>query len=310
MIELEGVPGTTPIGFMAALGLLRVLGEDRELPVRLSWDHATPRLHGLEDRDELLKHLVAQMQGRHRDVEWTWAKTVKGNNGVQPEAYAQACREAEAKSERPERALAFLAGWATDASVNEKGAVRYTRLDLTSGKQRLIDNLRAVAASLESTSKAQAAFETALFGGPFEHQSSFGWDPSAIRQHAHEARAPTSLKRAGKRGWIWLAAESLAWHPVLPDAGRTRTTGCEAVNEGGMAYFWGLWSADAELGPGEARMLRALDFRSLARRPGVESLWTSTIAKSGNYSVLLPARRVHPPEQTRHSGQGAPVPGR
>ena len=114
-----------------------------------------------------------------------------------------------------------------------------------------------------------------------------------IRQHAHEAKAPSRLKPAGKRGWIWLAAESLAWHPVLPRADRAPTTGWEAVDGAGVAYFWGLWSA-AALGPDEARMLRALDFRTLARRSGIESLWASTIGKSGKYSVLLPARRVHP----------------
>lgn len=295
MIELKGIPGNSPIGFMAALGLLRVLGEDRELPVRLSWDHATPRLHGLEDRDELLEHLSAQMQGRHRDVEWNWSKTPKG---VSPETYAQACQEAETKAERTERALAFLAGWATDASLNDKGLVHYTWLDMTSGPQRLIANLRAVAESLEPPDEARQAFDNALFGGPFEEQHSFGWDPSTIRQHAHEAKAPSRLKPAGKRGWIWLAAESLAWHPVLPRADRARTTGCETVDEGGMAYFWGLWSAAAELGPDEARMLRALDFHALARRPGIESMWASTIGESGNYSILLPARRLHPSPRT------------
>jgi len=295
MIQLEGIPGTTPIGFMAALGLLRVLGEDQGREVRLSWDHATPRLHGMAGREELLNALTSQIEGRHRDFEWNWADTAKG---MTPDTYAQACRNAEQQATRPARALAFLAAWGTEASLNDKGLIRYTWLDMTSGRQRLIANLRSVAAFLEASRRARGAFESALFGGPYENQSSFGWDPATIRQHAHEARAPTDQKPAGKSGWIWLAAESLAWHPVLPRGDRARTTGCETLKSGGdMSYFWGLWSPKAELAPDEARMLRAMDFRALSRRPGVESLWASTIGKSGNYRILLPARRVHPQER-------------
>ncbi|WP_435103729.1 type I-G CRISPR-associated protein, Cas3-extension family [Arhodomonas sp. AD133] len=289
MIELDGLPGTTPIGFMATLGLLRVLGEDQGLPVRLSWDQAKPRLHGLADREDLLSVLVTHMQGRHNDFEWNWADTAKG---VTPENYSLACDEAAHRASSPRRALAFLSAWATDTSVTDDGLVRYTRLDMTSGRQRLIADLRKIAATLETPEEAEGAFHRALFGGPYEDLSSFGWDPATVRQHAHEPRAPTKVKPAGKSGWIWLAAESLAWHPVLPRSDRAVTTGCEVLEGQGMSYFWGLWSASAELGPEEVRFLRALDFRRLSRRMGVESLWSSTFGKSGNYTMLLPAQRT------------------
>lgn len=290
MIELEGIPGTTPIGYMAALGLLRVLGEDQGLDVRLSWNHATPRLHGLDDREMLVEALTDHMQGRHTAYEWNWAKTAKG---IMPDTFARACREANEQAERPERALMFLAAWGTDTCVTDDGLIRYTRLDMTSGQQRLIANLRSVAAALEDLQTGRKAFHSALFGGPYEDQSSFGWDPSTIRQHAHEPRAPTKLKPAGKSGWIWLAAESLAWHPVLPQGDRARTTGCEPLEGHGMSYFWGLWSVNTELGPDEARFLRSLDFHGLSCRSGIASLWSSAFDKSGNYTILLPASRIN-----------------
>ncbi|MFW6094705.1 MAG: hypothetical protein ACODAC_12085, partial [Pseudomonadota bacterium] len=205
--------------------------------------------------------------------------------------YSTACQEA-GTSENPRRALAFLAAFGTDGAITDDGRIRYTDLDLTSGRQKLIQDLRGLAKHLAEPDIARTAFRTALLGGSYQPQATFGWDPVAVRRHALESRAPNKSTPPGKPGLVWLAADALPLHPVLPHNGRTRTTGCEHIEGIGKAYFWGLWSDDAHLNIDEARFLRALDFPSLSERMGVVSLWASEVGRSGNYGALLPAARL------------------
>jgi hypothetical protein len=282
MLILSGISGASPIGFMAAAGLLRVLAEDCGLIVRLGWRNGLAALEGVE-KETLLETLAAHMQKRHEAFEWNWAPSAKR---MLPEEYARACRQAG--SDR--RALAFLAAFATDTALTDEGYVRSSRLDLTSGRQQLIADLKRLAEGLADEGGARKGFTSGLFGGPYERQASFGWDPVGVRSHAHEARAPTVSAPPGKRGLVWLAAEALPLHPVLPSGNRASTTGCERIG-GGQAYFWPLWE-EGMLEISEVRFLRALDFGSLSRRRGVSSVWAADFGSSGKYGVLLPARRV------------------
>ncbi len=283
MLMLKGLSAASPIGFMAAVGLLRVLAEDCELPVRLGWRNGLAALEGVE-RETLLEMLTQHMGARHEAYEWNWTPSAKR---MLASEYAEACRQAAGDR----RALAFLAAFATDTALTEEGFIRSSRLDLTSGRQQLIADLKRVAQGLREADDAKYAFTSALFGGPYERQSSFGWDPVGVRSHAHEARAPAASAPPGKRGLVWLAAEALSLHPVLPSRGRATTTGCERIGDGGQAYYWPVWE-EAILELSEVRFLRALDFISLTRRPGVTSVWASDFGSSGKYGMLLPARRV------------------
>ncbi len=203
MIELPGLSGASPIGFLAALGMLRVLVEDRGRDARLAWRHGRAVLEGLELTDAI-DELAANMAGRGDALEFTWADTTRG---VTPEQYRAAVAEAGGNR----RALAFLAGWGTDAVVREGGIIA-TDLDMTSGQQKLLRNLRELALRVNHRS-----LEVALLGGPYEKQSPFGLDPaSRVRFHAHEPQAPTHSDPPGKPGLIWLAFEAMPLHPVLP----------------------------------------------------------------------------------------------
>lgn len=283
MVELNGITEGSPIGFMAAAGLLRVLNEDRERDVGLSWESGHACLHGVADRDEVLSELTEHMAGRYKAVEWTWAPTAKR---ASPTDYRSAC--ARAGSDR--RALAFLAAFATDTVLTDDGNVRPSRLDLTSGQQRLIGDLRKLAESLEPKEASRQAFERTFFERTYQQQPTFGWDPVAVRKHAHEARAPMLSKPPGRPGEVWLAAEALALHPVLPSGDRARTTGCERIGERGQCYFWGSWEG-APLNIDEVRYLRALDLKALSRRAGIGAVWVSEFGSSGKYGMLLPATR-------------------
>jgi len=274
MFDLKGLSSATPIGFMAGLGLMRVLVEDLSLDVRLAWKGGHAVLDGIDPADAI-KALTTHMDGRAKAPEFQWADTLRR---IPPKIYRNACTSMGSDK----RALGFMAGWGTD-SVLRDGFIHVTRMDMTSGQQKLLRDLRGLAQSVEGKD-----FESALLGGPYGQQVSFGLDPAAARSHAHEGKAPTKSKPPGKPGLIWLAFESIPLHPVVPvSASRTQTIGWQSPPD--LAYVWPTWEVPLTLE--EIRLLRALPVERLPERPGVSEVWASRYGKTGKYGTLLPAQR-------------------
>ncbi|MCE2907900.1 MAG: hypothetical protein O9343_11080 [Burkholderiaceae bacterium] len=294
-VDLTGLPVASPIGFMAALGLLRVLAQDHGWPVRLSWPGACARLHGI-GRGAVVEALLAHMAGRSRAPEFNFPVAGEGGRET-PVTHLRTLtpadyRAAAAAFAGDTRALAFLAGYGTDAVVDDDGCIARTRLDFTSGQQKLMHELRALAAVLDPQARRPAVplvtrVERALFGGPYEQQSSFGWDASALRVHAHEPEPPAETPPPGQPMTVWLAAEALPLHPVLPAEPRRANT---AGFLQGRAYVWPQWRAPLSLA--EVALLRQRPVASLDALPGVAGVWASTVTSVGKYGFLLPAART------------------
>lgn len=274
MIELTGIPAATPIGFMAALGLMRVLGRDLRLPVSLGWRSGHAILDGIE-KNQLIDSLVCAMADRYRAREFNWSASTRG---VSPQQYRATCAAAEVDGDL--RCLSFMAAFGTDAVLDQNGNLRSTRLDMSSGRQALLSDLGRLAKQLAKPETARAAFQTALFGGSYdEDQSSYGLDPATQRSHATESRSPTKSSPLGKRGWIWLFAESLPLHPVIPVANnRAFPAGFD------NGYFWPVWRGYLSLE--EVAALRLLPINGLRRIDGVLEIWKSAYFQIGKYGAL------------------------
>ena len=299
IVELTGLPISSPIGFMAALGLLRVCAQDHGLDVRLSWSQSHARLHGVA-AGSLVQLLAEHMRGRSNAPEFTFEVTgEKGRRGpvmhlreIAPADF----RAAVAAFRGNDRALGFLAGFATDAVVNKKGFVANSGLDLSGASQKLADSFRVLAAMLDPTRPRPkvaltARIDRALFGGPYEKQHTFGWDPASLMTHAHLSAAPTDMgdsKTPGQPMTVWLAVEGLPLHPVVPvGPRRARTAGFA----GTQAYVWPQWTEPLTLP--DVALLRQRPVESLDQLPGVTALWVSAvISVSGNRRFLRPAART------------------
>ena len=274
MIELTGIPATIPIGFMAALGLMRVLGRDLRLPVSLGWRAGHAVLDGIE-QDRLIDALVGTMAERYQAREFNWAASTRC---VTPQLYRATCAAAEQEGDL--RCLSFMAAFDTDAVVDKNGNLRSTRLDMSSGRQALLSDLRSLAKLLAKPEVAREAFQAALFGGGYDAgQSSYGLDPATQRSHATESRSPTKSAPLGKRGWVWLFAESLPLHPVLP-LGNSRAYPAGFDN----GYFWPVWGGQLYLE--ELAALRLLPAIGLRRLDGVLEIWKSPYYQIGKYGAL------------------------
>lgn len=297
IVALTGIQIGSPIGFMAALGLLRVLHEDHGLNVTLHWQHGHARLGGL-DSAALLALLASHMRGRQHAPEFKFeVGTASGKptpvahlREIRPEDYRRA---ATALADNP-RALGFLAGFATDGVVTDKGFIARTAFDFSSGQQKRAKDFRTLAARLDPDRKrgrkeapAETLWTHALFGGPYADQHSFGWDPATLTAHGQAAIAPTNTAPQAQPGLVWLAVESLPWHPVVPDGtGRARTTGWPSR----QAYAWPEWHAP--LSAPEVRLLRTRPVASLPQLPGITSLWASQRTGIGKFGFFLPAART------------------
>jgi hypothetical protein len=227
------------------------------------------------DADGAIAELDANMKDRAEAPEFNWADSPRK---VKPEVYRLGCNTMDGD----DRALGFMAGWASDAVIRE-GFVAVTRMDMTSGQQKLLRDLRSLAKRITREQLASA-----LFGGPYEDQSSFGLDPVAVRYHAHEHQAPTKSSAPGKPGLIWLAIESIPLHPVVPiSATRAQTTGWRPGKD--AAYVWPIW--DGLLTLEEVWLLRSFPVDSLPDRFDIAEVWSSRYGSSGKYGMLLPAQR-------------------
>jgi hypothetical protein len=295
-VDLTGLPVASPIAFMAALGLLRVGVQDHGLDLRLSWSaqahHAC--LHGIS-RTALAELLVEHMRGRSKAPEFNFEVAAeKGKRvpvqhlrSITPPDY----RLAVAACRHDARALGFLAGFGTDAVVTDDGFVGRTKLDFSSGQQKLVEQFRSLAADLDPQARRPPVplatrIERALFGGPYEERHTLGWDPAALMTHAHQRAAPTDSATPGQPMTVWLAVEALPLHPVLPTARGARTAGFA----GTTAYVWPQWSEP--LGLGEVTLLRQRPVDTLAQLPGVSAVWSSAVTSVGKYGFLLPATRT------------------
>ena len=294
-LALTGLSASSPLGFMAALGLLRVCARDHSLPVWLSWNESHARLHGIS-RADLIELLIGHMRGRSAAPEFNFEVTDKQGRastvGHLRQIRAVDFRAAAAKFEGNPRALGFLAGFGTDAVVDEDGFIARSRLDFSSGQQQFMDGLRKLAVRLDPDARRPSVplatrIERSLFGGPYEDQHAFGWDPASLMTHAHQPVAPTDSATPGQPMTVWLAVEAFPLHPVIPVAPqRAATTGVER----GRGYVWPLW--DALLGIDEVELLRQRPVQTLDQLTGVRAIWTAAFTSVGKYTVMLPGSRT------------------
>jgi len=210
-MELTGLAGNTPIGFMAAVGLARIAPPG----CRLSWHPVTQiaQFDGIA-LDALLDHLVAHMRNRSASRELQLADCARG---MTFERYREIVT-----SERPE-----VLDWAR-AWWRENGPdITPTDLCFVSGQQRMIRMARDLAQRLDpghAKGGAQAVrekFREALLG-PWKYQddvASWGWDPATLRPGAMTATDPAKTPMEGVAAAYWLAWESQPFFPQIPGVG-------------------------------------------------------------------------------------------
>ena len=178
-LVLEGLPGDNPLGFLAALGVLRILSHrwpDRGIAMawvpRGGWRPILGRsdlverrpgdkvvwtdAEGLDllqpapalERAEVVQELHDALKGRHRAPEFTLVddpNEVAREIKLPPSEFAKIATAAAGCAKRDDRIWAdFCAAYGTDA-YNDEPLIRETDLHFTSGQQSFMGTIRALA---------------------------------------------------------------------------------------------------------------------------------------------------------------------
>ena len=239
--HLEGLDGTNPLGFLAALGLSVAFQHDARR-LRLWWSEGvTP--HAVVD-EGLSLDSIAEVAMKCFD-EWNASAAVnptrqdgsripKGDElKLQPRdirAYL-----AQAVTSGPGGALA--AALVAEGSLDKQGAAKPSDLYFAAGQMKFLDMVRKVLTGVERDDLAEG------LTGPWSYSSalpSLGWDVVDDRIYALRASNPSPERKLTNPGPEALALLGLSLHPVFAGRGRTLTQGFSGTWKAGQ-YCWPLW---------------------------------------------------------------------
>lgn len=300
-VLLPGVDGGTPLGFFAALGLLRLF-EERQDPQgpKLSWrqlDAWRPILHIPASFDDIASAVADDAQAwadsallkfRYVKVEKKGPKTVGGLRAPLAVVRAWQLDRRRAGDELSlEYAAALLcdgttetikeaasldehrkAGVAVSADAPLTESVERTFFDFTARNAQFLEQVEHIRAYLDAD-KVRVALER---GEPDANAPrSLDWDPAAD--------TPAAIYTGYSRGFLpvheWLAFRGLVYFPITGDGRRVHSTGCSGRRLAGQ-FAWPLWTA----------ALSAAAVRSLVAYPNLKELTAERRRALGIGTVL------------------------
>jgi hypothetical protein len=241
-VTLHALNGSNPLGFLAALGTLRLLSQGHD-EVRMRWRRPDgtwrPQLQGSSlTEDTVCDRLIANPQ-------WAPAEgftAALGKNLTVPaetfRPFAQAACLSATASDR--RMADFATAFGCELCVEEdKGRIEYTQLCFItgSGHQDFLGTISAL-----QTNVTRAHVYDALFGDWRKDKgSSMRWDPGDAAEYALQWDDP-----GPKGAWaVWganrLAAEALPLFTTAPTRQGLRTTGFQRRKRQ-VEFTWPIWS--------------------------------------------------------------------
>jgi len=312
---LTGLDGQNPLGFFAALGLLRVLDDDA-----FRRDVSRPRLRFATagepvptvSADLAMDAIVAvvlddaRQQGENHALQLAYTTggepIVAGDPSAvrdlkPPPPLAKGLLEACAT--RTPRESALVAGWFSELVADNNGNTKPTALHFTAGQQSFLAMVEDLRQGITSNDVREALL------GPWLNTSrlpSLSWDSSVARNYALRASNPSKEKRGSVPAANWLGVIAMEFFPVAPQRGKLATT---AVKGGwkDSVFTWPLWdrpltaSAAAALLRIDLRRMRSAEWAAL----GVTRVYEAAIQRSeqGGYGSFSPAAVVTPQRKPR-----------
>ena len=252
-LVLSGLDGGNPLGFLAAVGALRILSDGRDAPadkVRLGWN-ATPAgwrplLAGCgESRADLCDTLHRSLKDASNEIFniGKVRKDTKESNKFPFDAdlLVQALQALpDSKSER--RDADFLAGFGTelypDAKTHEFQCTSFKMV--RSGDSKRQGMLRYANAIREQVD--QHAIERTLFAD-WEYRDegySLRWDPIEDQRYALRWGDPSKLKLAESAANC-LAFDALRCLPCVSVGTKAHTTGFREIGRQ-KTFIWPIWT--------------------------------------------------------------------
>jgi CRISPR-associated endonuclease/helicase Cas3 len=312
-IVLTGIDGANPLGFLAALGALRIL--NRAEPVRMKWTEASggwrPVVSGpLPEDGNALAQLLFNNVSHFSDLfpaellveapkygpsnkkgELSWKDKLLFELGCYRRHLTAVISNSNGNLRLAIDCLAAWAGETCTKEVNKVNVAERTRFDFTAGQQAFVGMVRDVrrAVSVED-------IQHTLFG-PWIYRNdatSMRWDPlDEKRQYAVQAFDPTNASAnpsIAELGANYLAVEGLGFYAFAAD---------RDANQPGFSgkgdhrnFAWPIWTEASALA--EVQSILWLDgdkSADAAEYIGVaQTLCSAIVMPSGRYRCFTPSR--------------------
>lgn len=286
-VKLKGVAGSNPLGFLAAMGLLRIAdAAGHNARLRFATDGSfSAVLEGVADAPELAALVAADAKPSSDPPAWLlkYEKAEKrGSKQVAdlkapPEEYQKfllRCLECWMRGDS--EAVDYAAAFGTDVAVDGKGNTKPTAFHFTAANQQFLGTVEAIRASV-----SQEWIEASLFlGHGNKPGSNLRWDPGAERNWALMASNPNDEGTSVDAPLEWLAFRGLPVLPSFPRGARIITTAVHGRGDD-MTFTWPLWSPPASLKT--VRSALQLDWSGDARdrvARGVFAVCTASIRRT------------------------------
>lgn len=250
-IQLVGVDGSNPLGFMATLGLLRVIPGAK---IGFSDDGSFQAIvDELDASESELARLIRDDANAAEDsgAPWrfTYTKAATKKQGPQEVAdlkpppkdfkkFLSTCVEAWRLGN--EDAAGYAAAYGTDVAVDGKGNTKPTAFHFTAAQQTFLGVVESIRASVTQEWVKKSLFE----GHGEELGSNLRWDPGSERNWALLASNPGGDGTRVDAPLEWLAFRGLPLLPSFPRGTRIITTGVVGRGED-MTFTWPLWTVPA-----------------------------------------------------------------
>lgn len=305
-ILLNGLEGGNPLGFLASVGVLRVLSDAKRTPVRMAWELVAegwrPRLYGFGDKSALVcKALLGALEGLSTSV-FDIGKECESNKfpfdaSQLRTALKIALNQPEAQGRRE---VDLLAGFGTDLPSDAKGGLfQCTELKMVrsgdSARQGMLSYAKSIHASIDYHKIERALF---LIWDYQDEGCSLRWDPLDDQRYALRWRDPSKSTLVDGPATMMaancLAVEALRCLPVMPVRNAVRTTGFHRKNRQRW-FIWPIWKPP--LGIDTVRSLLSLRIlhetpiprRALAAR-GIAEVFGALLNRPNQYySNFAPA---------------------
>lgn len=272
---LNGLIGSNPLGFMAAVGLLRVLDGQVGSAARLGFTD-DGAFHGwIEcERDLDLAEIVSRDAAAAAGSQpWRLEYEKREKRGVKVVADLKAPPEVFSKfldlaidewiAGRPERAD-HAAAYATDVARDSKQNTKPTAFHFTAANQQFlgtVEEIRRIVTKEWVHQSLHLAAQT-MTG------SNLRWDPDAERNRALMGVNPTDDGTVVNAPLEWLAFRGIPTFPCVPIGDRVVTCGVTGRRQDELQFHWPLWSCGATYATVRSLLVvtaAGLEFRNVVR---------------------------------------------
>jgi hypothetical protein len=303
-IRLSGLDGSNLLGYLAALGTLRVLSNERNgADVRMRWSQNgiwTPVVHHstIATSDGLLEALEKIVCGEDTvNPAWKIGNDLTLSTGEFRRCLLKSLTEC-AGGQRS--GVDFLAAFGSEAigSGPKKEQMSDTEYRTMSGAghQHFLGFMKELAEATSREHLQRALFEAWDYA---DGRPSLRWDPADYRPHALRAEDPSGDPIKTMRGANRMAVEALPLFPTAPDGRRLKTIAFEDRDRE-PEVTWPIWSEPIEVDT-VASVLALSELqrtetdekeRKWFERRGIVQIFRARRFTEGKYRNFSPARAL------------------